>query len=261
MKSKAQIKGHPLHPILLPFPLAFFIGALLFDVLGVVRESESFWRTGMYLVGAGVVFALLAATAGFIDFRYTVPPKSSAKKRAAKHGLINLTVVILYVLAFFYRRNADASPAVVLALEGVGTVLLFIGGWLGGTLVYRNQIGVDIRYAQAGKWTETHVDAPGGLVAVAGLEELKINQMKLVHVDGKRIVIGRTEEGYVAFDDRCTHKGGSLAGGALICGTVQCPWHGSQFHTKTGAVAAGPATEKIATYPTEERDGNVYIRL
>jgi nitrite reductase/ring-hydroxylating ferredoxin subunit len=74
-------------------------------------------------------------------------------------------------------------------------------------------------------------------------------------------VLAKTEDNYGAFDDRCTHKGGSLAGGAMICGTVQCPWHGSQFACTTGAVIAGPAKEKITTYPANEKGGKVYISL
>jgi nitrite reductase/ring-hydroxylating ferredoxin subunit len=88
---------------------------------------------------------------------------------------------------------------------------------------------------------------------------LQTDQLKLLHIDGKRVVLGKTAEGYVAFDDRCTHKGGSLAGGMMICGTVQCPWHGSQFNGQTGKVKAGPAKEDIQTYPTTIREGRVYL--
>ena len=84
--------------------------------------------------------------------------------------------------------------------------------------------------------------------AAAGLE---VNQMKLVHVDEQRIAIGRTEDGVTAFQDRCTHKGGPLSDGALICGVVQCPWHGSQFDVHTGEVKCGPAEEPIKTYDVD----------
>jgi nitrite reductase/ring-hydroxylating ferredoxin subunit len=72
--------------------------------------------------------------------------------------------------------------------------------------------------------------------------------MKLVHVDRKRIAVGRTGKGYAAFQDRCTHKGGPLSDGVLACGVVQCPWHGSQFDVHTGHVKAGPAETDIETY-------------
>jgi nitrite reductase/ring-hydroxylating ferredoxin subunit len=136
------------------------------------------------------------------------------------------------------------------------------GGWLGGTLVFRNQIGVDHRYANAGKWKEEEANGPAGEpLDVAGADELKVGQMKLLHVNGRRIVLARTESGHVAFDDHCTHRGGSLADGTLACGTVTCPWHGSQFDVRTGEVVAGPAKDAIRSYPAEATNGEVRITL
>ncbi|HET9432766.1 MAG TPA: DUF2231 domain-containing protein, partial [Chitinophagaceae bacterium] len=94
MKSKAHFKGHPLHPILVSFPIAYFIGVLVFDVLGMIYNRNDFHTTALYLEIAGICFALLAAVPGFIDYLFIVPPESSAKKRATKHGLINVSVVI-----------------------------------------------------------------------------------------------------------------------------------------------------------------------
>ena len=85
--------------------------------------------------------------------------------------------------------------------------------------------------------------------------------MKLLHLDGRRVVLARADSGYVAFDDRCTHKGGSLAGGVMIAGTVQCPWHGSQFDCRSGIVKAGPAKEPIGTYPVSESEGKIVLTL
>jgi nitrite reductase/ring-hydroxylating ferredoxin subunit len=85
--------------------------------------------------------------------------------------------------------------------------------------------------------------------------------MKLLLVGDRRIVLARTEQGYRAFQDACTHKGGSLADGALICGTVQCPWHGSQFDVTTGEVKAGPAEQPIETYPVTPEGGRILLRL
>lgn len=119
---------------------------------------------------------------------------------------------------------------------------------MGGVLVNRKQIGVDPRYARAGKWKEAIVQAqPGEPVVVARADELEVDQMKLLRVGNRRIVLGRTEKRYVAFDDRCTDKGSSLAGGAMICSTVQCPWHGPQFDARSGDVRAGPAETPIST--------------
>jgi len=261
MRSRAHIKGHPIHAILVGFPIAFFIGTLLFDILGNINDRPEFITIGYYLEITGIIAALITAVPGFIDYLFTIPPKSSGKKRGAQHGLINVTVVALFAVAWFYRKGEGASFGLILALEAVGVIGLFISGWLGGTLVFRNQIGVDPRYANAGKWKECQVQEEGGAIEVADADELKVNQMKLIRLKDKRIVLGRTENGYVAFDDRCTHRGGSLAGGAMICGTVQCPWHGSQFSVTSGEVKAGPATAAINTYTVNELNGKVLLTL
>ena len=260
MRSRANIKSHPIHPILVAFPIAFFVGTFIFDILGVIYNNESLYGVAYYMQVCGIIGALLAAIPGAVDYFKTVPPNSSAKKRATKHALLNITNLVLFLIAWILKGN-NINPYVILVLDLSGIILLAIAGWLGGTLVYRNQIGVDPRYANAGKWKEEEKDETKGQIEVASADELKTDQMKLIHVNDKRIVIARTEKGYVAFDDHCTHKGGSLAGGAMICETVQCPWHGSQFDVNTGAVKAGPAKEKINTYNVSETNGKVYLNL
>jgi nitrite reductase/ring-hydroxylating ferredoxin subunit/uncharacterized membrane protein len=263
MKSRAVALGHPIHPMLIPFPFAFLTGAVLFDAAGWFGDVPSWWTTGGHLGMAGIATALVAAIPGVIDYVYTVPPDSSAKVRATKHMVVNLTAVALFACAWWIRGGAAARPdAIVLGLEMIGLVSLGAGGYMGGTLVTRNLIGVDHRYAQAGKWREeTVVARKGHAVAVAKRDELQVDQMKLLLVGSKRIVLARTEQGYVAFDDGCTHRGGSLAGGVMICGTVQCLWHGSQFDVSTGKVKAGPATKAIAVYGVKEEEGEVRIML
>lgn len=259
MKSKASIKSHPLHPILVGFPIAFYIGALLFDALAVFYHNIEYSITGKYMHIAAIVGAALAAVPGVIDYLSVIPPDSSAKKRGARHGLINTIVLVIFAVALYLKYRDDVSPYIILLLEFTGVALTFVAGWMGGTLVYRNQIGVDIRYAAAGKWKEQYIDENTGPLEICNINELQVDQMKLIHTKDKRIVIGRSEQGYVAFDDHCTHRGGSLAGGAMICGTVQCPWHGSQFDVKTGEVKAGPAKDKINTYEVKEAEGKVYL--
>jgi nitrite reductase/ring-hydroxylating ferredoxin subunit/uncharacterized membrane protein len=262
MRSKASYKGHPIHPGLITFPFAFLYGAFLFDLAGRVATRPVWWTVGAHLAVAGIVMALVAAIPGFIDYVYTVPPRSTGKQRATRHMLVNLSAVALFAIAWWRRGSADAVPSVAqLVLEAAGAALLGAGGWMGGVLVNRNQIGVDHRYAGAGKWREASVDARSKSVAVAKSDELQVNQMKLVRAGDRRVVLARTEDGYDAFDDHCTHRGGSLAGGVVICGTVQCPWHGSQFDVRTGEVKAGPAKERIPTYRVEERGGEIWVSL
>src|SRR6185503_3330485 len=213
MKSTASIKSHPIHPMLIPFPFAFLTGGWGFGVAGAVSGNEDLKTVSRYLVPAGLVVGLLAA-------------------------------------GWLAGRKRDNTAA--LAVQGAGAASLCVGSWMGGTLAYRNQIGVDHRYANAGKWQEERVGPDDD---AKGLEEtahgLSVNQMKLVHLGARRVAVGRTGKGYVAFQDRCTHRGGPLSDGTLMCGTVQCPWHGSQFDVHTGEVKAGPAEKDIETYDVQ----------
>lgn len=263
MRSTAHFEGHPIHPMLIPFPFAFLFGSLGFDLLGRWTGRADWARTGRSLQTAGLVSALVAAAPGLLDYLYTVPPASSGKRRATQHLISNLSAVTLFAAARASRAEDDRPTTASLVLGAVGAGLMSIGGWLGGTLVYRNEIGVDVRQAGAGKWRETTARLePGQPVLAASSSELGEDQMKLIRLeDGRRIVLARLDTGYVAFDDHCPHRGGSLAGGTLVNGIVQCAWHGSQFDVRTGKVVQGPAEESIRTYAVEEVDGEVRVRV
>jgi nitrite reductase/ring-hydroxylating ferredoxin subunit/uncharacterized membrane protein len=261
VRSKASFRGHPSHPALIPFPLAFMTGAFVFDLAGSWLNAPALWTTAAHLGLAGVLTGVIAAIPGIIDFVYTVPPNSSGKKRAIRHMLSMGSAIALFAVARWLRGDAANPPStVILAIEGLGTTALMVGGWLGGTLVSRNQVSVDHRYANAGKWQEERVDAPTDTDPITiDTGDIEVNQMRLLRIGEKRIVVGRTADGYVAFDDHCTHRGGSLADGVMICGTVQCPWHGSQFDVTTGNVKAGPAKENIAAYRVEAVGGKLRV--
>jgi nitrite reductase/ring-hydroxylating ferredoxin subunit/uncharacterized membrane protein len=250
MRSRASIKGHPIHPMLVCYPFAFLTGAWGFGMAGAMSRRKELRMVSDYLAPAGVAAGLLAAVPGIIDYRGTVPPDSSAKKRATQHALINTTALALFTAGWLLGRGSRRT-AVPLALQTLGAAAISVGGWMGGTLAYRNQIGVDHRYANAGKWQEETRDHRRIRALTSAAAPLGVDQMKLVHVGDDRVVVARTENGYAAFQDRCTHRGGALSDGVLICGIVQCPWHGSQFNVRTGDVKCGPAEEKIKTYEIE----------
>jgi nitrite reductase/ring-hydroxylating ferredoxin subunit/uncharacterized membrane protein len=250
MRSTARFMNHAIHPALIPFPFAFLFGAAAFDLTGWLFDRPAFWATGAHLAIAGIGAALLAAVPGIIDYVYAVPPRSSGKARATRHALSNVAAIALIGSSWWIRGGADRSPTpLTLALDVLGAAVLCYAGWLGGTLVTRNLISVDHRYANTGEWKEKSVDAKrGDEVPVADADELEEGQMKLLRINGKRIALARTDRGYAAFDDRCTHRGGSLAAGVLVDGVVQCLWHGSQFECATGKVHCAPAKQGIKTY-------------
>lgn len=240
--------------MLVAFPIAFLTGGWAFGVAAALSRKRSTRKdldtVSRYLVPTGVAAGLLAAVPGIIDYVNTVPPQSSAKERATRHAMINSTAMGLFSSGWMLSRRFRAGG---LFLQSLGLGALSVGGWMGGTLAYRNQIGVDHRYANAGKWQEDAREhrKPRALASAAAAGQLEVNQMQLVHAGGERIAIGRTERGHAAFQDRCTHRGGPLSDGVLICGTVQCPWHGSQFDVHTGEVRSGPAEKPIKTYDVD----------
>jgi len=253
MRSTASFMNHAIHPALIPFPFAFLSGAAGFNLFGWLLDRPAFWVTGGHLAVAGACAAVLAAIPGFVDYLYTVPPRSTGKSRAARHGLANLAAISLITGSWLIRGGSPERPTgLTLALDVLGAATLFYAGWLGGTLVSRNLISVDHRYANAGKWQEGSVQGKrGDAVPVAAADDLEEGQMKLLRVKEKRIALARTSKGFVAFEDRCTHRGGSLAGGVLIDGVVQCLWHGSQFECASGNVHCGPAKQPVRTFDVE----------
>jgi nitrite reductase/ring-hydroxylating ferredoxin subunit/uncharacterized membrane protein len=267
MRSSAHIHGHPIHPMLVGFPIAYLCGSACLDLFGRLADRPEWHQTARHMNTLGLGSALLAAVPGLVDYTFAVPPKSSARRRATNHMFANVSALALFAAARLGRRNGAPPSTLAIAAQAAATALMGAAGWMGGTLVYRNQIAVDHRYADAGKWRtdvllpDPDSSADDGSMDVGADDELGVDQMKLLRIGSRRVVLARTEQGYVAFDDRCTHKGGPLSDGSLSCGTVQCPWHGSQFDVHSGAVKHGPARDGIECYPVETRDGRVWLRL
>jgi len=245
--------------MLVVFPLGLFFGGWILDLIGKATSDEQLWAASFYCTIAGLVGGFCAAIPGLIDWFTVIPPRSRGKRRGLMHAILNTLVVIAFLIIAIHRSSSTAAPGrFELVLMTLAIMAMGVSGWLGGTLSYRNQIGVDHRSANAGSWRERAIESWER--PACNQSELGEGQMMLVHVGNERRVIGRCADGIVAFSDHCTHKGGSLADGALIGCTVQCPWHGSQFDIHTGRVIAGPAKNKVDIYDIEIRAGEVYIR-
>src|SRR5215813_15575185 len=141
MRSTARISSHPIHPMLVAFPIGLWIASWIFDILGSIRDSNYLWAASFYCAVFGIVGALLAAVPGAIDWLTIVPPNSSAKRRGAIHGSLNTLALLLFIYIAYRQGGAANEPdKVTLLLMALGVVMLGVSGWLGGTLVYRNQI-------------------------------------------------------------------------------------------------------------------------
>jgi uncharacterized membrane protein len=155
MDSRAKFLGHPVHPMLVVFPLGLFITAVVFDVAYLWTTQVTFASVSFWNIAGGIVGGLLAAVFGLVDW-LAIPNGTRAKRIGVLHGVGNVIVVALFAVSWWLRWNAvDAVPstlAVVLAVSAV--VLGAVTGWLGGELVDRLGVGVD---------DGAHLDAPSSL--------------------------------------------------------------------------------------------------
>jgi len=156
MESRAKLLGHPIHQMLVVFPLGLLAMAVIFDLLAIGLNQGYWSEIGYWMIAAGVVTGLLAAPFGFIDW-LGIPAGTRAKRIGAVHGIGNVVVVVLFALSWLMRGDAPRNPgALALALSFAAGALALFTGWLGGELVDRLSVGVD---------EGAHVDAPSSLRA------------------------------------------------------------------------------------------------
>jgi uncharacterized membrane protein len=158
MESKVRLFGHPIHPMLVVFPLGLLATAVCFDIVFLITKTSVFTVVAYWMIIAGIVGGLAAAPFGFLDWLITIPAGTRAKRLGALHGAGNLVVVLLFIGSAILRTLAAPQPpgtwAYVLSFIGAGLAL--ITGWLGGELVNRLGIGV---------YTEANADASSSLSA------------------------------------------------------------------------------------------------
>ena len=143
MNRGATLAGHPVHPMLIVFPLGLLATALIFDIIHIYSGAATIAVASYWMIAAGIVGGLLAAVFGFWDW-LAIPGHTRAKWIGAWHGVGNVVIVLCFAASWWLRRPAPADPsslAILLAL--IGVLLAVLTGWLGGELVYQLGIGVD----------------------------------------------------------------------------------------------------------------------
>ena len=155
MKAQATFLGHAVHPMLIVFPLGLFPVAMIFDLIYWFGNHNPRWAEVSYwLIAAGIIGALLAAVFGLIDW-LKIPDGTRAKTIGLLHGLTNVIVAGLFIVSWLLRRANPTAPDGLDIILGVIAVLLALfGGWLGGELVERLNVGVD---------EGAHANAPNSL--------------------------------------------------------------------------------------------------
>ncbi len=238
--------GHPLHPVLTDIPVGAWTAAAVLDAVEALSGRE---QTGSDVaIAVGLAGALGSAVTGLTDWSETDGP---AKRVGVVHGVLNIAAATLYA-ASLASRIAKRRRAGI-ALSTAGYAIAFASAYLGGHLVFGEQIGVDhTSTADTGK--------PEHFVRVCGSDELRENTPMRVEADGIAILLVKRSGRIHAISETCPHLGGPLSEGKLVGDVIQCPWHGSRLSIEDGHVVGGPTTFPARCYDVRERSGGVEVR-
>ena len=143
MRAKARLLGHPIHPMLIVFPLGLLTVSAIFDIIYVCTHNNHWADLSYWIIASGIIGGLIAGVFGLVDW-LGIPEGTRAKYIGLIHGLSNLVVVILFIISWFMRRATPAAPSTKAMMLGwIGIVIALFASWLGGELVYRLNVGVD----------------------------------------------------------------------------------------------------------------------
>ena len=139
MRTPASIAKHPIHPMIVPIPIGLWLFSLFSDLMYRFGGQNPNWEiVAWYTMVGGIVGALIAAVPGLIDL---VSLPRQIRGTGIKHMALNLTIVALFVINAYIRRDGATDAAIVLSV--IAVALLGVSGWLGGRMVYERGVGVD----------------------------------------------------------------------------------------------------------------------
>lgn len=140
-RSTATVGGHPIHPMLVPFPIVCFIGAFVTDIFFAYGAGPGWATASNWLLGFGLGMAALAATAGLTDYMGSDHLRRS--RVALRHMIANVTVVVIEAVNLLIRLTTpDTVLSIGIFLSGLAVLILVYSGWLGGELVFVHRVGV-----------------------------------------------------------------------------------------------------------------------
>ena len=241
--------GHPLHPMVTDVPIGAWTTAAVLDTMEMCGSKK--YKPGAdAAVGIGLAGAAGAAVTGLADWTGTTQVE---RKAGLAHAILNVTATALYLTSYILRkRKKSRKSAIALSMLGYG--ITTASAYIGGNLVFNQQMGMNHAAAPEG--------FPKDFVAVLAENELEENTMKCVHAEKVDVLLARKNNKIFAIANTCTHMGGPLSEGELLddC-SVRCPWHQSIFSLKDGSVIDGPATEPQPEFDVRIKDGQIEVRL
>ena len=152
MASPASIGGHPIHPMLIPFPIALWVFSLVADVIFLWRGNPV-WRDhiAFYTLLGGILGAAAAAVPGLIDWLSLT--NKAVVKIANWHARLNVIALLVFAASFYLRTKGGSemvsgSHTIPFGLSVLGAILISISGWLGGEMVFKHGVAVEAQSAR-----------------------------------------------------------------------------------------------------------------
>ena len=242
--------GHPLHPMLTDIPIGAWTLTIILDLIGLLFRFPQLGLASGIAAGVGVAGALAAAAAGLADWMDVDPPE---KAIGAFHATVNVSATVLFLISFLMRWGSHWQPGwgtFVVAL--VGYLLVSIGGYLGGLMVFNMGVMINRNAYRTG---------PGDFKPAVATRELAEGQLKRVLVEEQPVVLLRLDGTIYALGAVCSHYGAPLNEGTIVERTIECPWHASRFALDDGRVVQGPACAGVPVYDCKIVNDQVHIKL
>ena len=242
--------GHPLHPALVAIPVGAWTAAMALDAMQSMSGNDALGDAADAAIGIGLVGAVGSAITGATDWSES---DGRGKTIGLMHGLLNVAATALYTTAFILRRRRKQRQTGV-ALSMLGFAVANSAAWLGGHLVFGEQLGVD---HTATPDAENLEDFTATRKEEADLAE---DTPTRVTVKGVKVLLVKRKGRIFGLSETCPHLGGPLSEGKLVGDAIECPWHGSQLNLEDGSVERGPTTFPARCYDVRVREGRVEVR-
>ena len=224
--------------------------AIVLDLAALLFRVQNLGLASGIAIAAGILGALAAIITGFLDWEDVNPRELTV---GLTHAIINIAATILFTISFFWRWGDNwqiESGKAALAI--IAYMVVTLGGFLGGTLVFRMGTMVN---------RNAFISGPAEFVSVLAAKDLKDNQLARVDADGVPVLLVRRAGDVYALGAICSHFGAPLEEGKLENGSIECSWHNSQFALQDGSVKIGPATSPLPIYETRILNGKIQVKV
>lgn len=236
----------PIHPALTDIPVGSWTAALLLDGASMVTGDEKLAGAADRVLAVGTLAAFPTVVTGLNDLRDLI---GQSRQVAMVHALLNGVGLSFTMASLACRWTGRRGLA--RGLSATGFLISSTAAHLGGELSFGLGIRVNRTVGQP---------APSSFVPVLDATELPGEELRQVDVDGAPVLLARSQDGEIcALASTCTHLGGPLAEGSRDGDTVTCPWHGSRFDLRTGAVVEGPAVFAQPRLETRVQEGKIEV--